>query len=621
MNDEERTRASFMPDRFHEAPVDGPVPMMYKTGDLGRMLPDGNIEFLGRMDYQVKIRGYRVELGEIENKLTKHPAVREAVVVDRTDTMGVKYLCAYIVWRQTVTVVEIREYLANELPDYMIPTYFIGIEQIPLTPNGKIDRKALPEPEGNLRTNTEYIAPQNEIQEILADIWQEALGVAKVGIDDDFFDLGGHSLMAMNISVLSKKKGLDLPVQAIFRYTTIAKIFENVELKISKETGAQDNDLPVENAADLYRRTQPYQFGPNPRKELPIVMQREVTSYLFRAYPLCIALAFDNLRSWYYQKMIQICAQIHDDGYVILDYMEKFDFTSEVMVNLKLRLEELKDIDNIVNYVIEKINDGYYLSICLDEYHLGGKPKFRNTHFVHETLIYGYDNLERRFSGLGFDESGIFNTFTLDYHAVTMAFEDAKIYYPDSAPYAVEQAIRLFRPLDIKTQAGVYPFDCNAFLQRLNDYLCSKGAITEINYIVPPTLKRDHLTRKNLRYGLEVGQVVVDRLERMIRGEILIDYRALHLLAEHKRGLLARLKYVAGLMGGAGATANTLAEYGSVVAGFETIRAEALKVMNSASKDDLFRYLERIIETMKSSLEKEKLILGALYRRLRGGSE
>ncbi|HEX3048888.1 MAG TPA: hypothetical protein VHY08_29345, partial [Bacillota bacterium] len=218
-------------------------------------------------------------------------------------------------------------------------------------------------------------------------------------------------------------------------------------------------------------------------------------------------------------------------------------------------------------------------------------------------------------------ESGIFNAFTLDYHAVIMAFADAKIHYPDSAPYVVEQAIRLFKPLDFETPGRDYPFDCNDFLQRLNDYICSKGAITEINYIVPPSLKSDYLTSKNLQYGLGVGQVVVDRLERMIRGEILIDYRALHLLAEHRRGLLARLKYVADRMGLAGETAGTLAEYGLVVAGFETIRAEALKVMNSESKDDLFQYLERIIEPFKSSVEKEKLLLGALYRRLRGGGE
>ena len=168
--------------------------MMYKTGDLGRMLPDSNMEFLGRMDHQVKIRGYRVELGEIENKLLKHPAVKEAVVVDKTDSDGNKYLCAYMVWHEEQTVAEMREYLAKELPDYMIPAYFVGIDQIPLTANGKIDRKSLPDPGGSINTGVEYVPPRNEIESKLVKIWQEVLEIEKIGVNDNFFDLGGNSL-------------------------------------------------------------------------------------------------------------------------------------------------------------------------------------------------------------------------------------------------------------------------------------------------------------------------------------------------------------------------------------------------------------------------------------------
>ncbi len=236
MNDGERTKASFIPDRFIDVPAGEPAPMMYKTGDLGRMLPDGNIEFLGRIDHQVKIRGYRVELGEIESQIMKHPAVREAVAVDRVDASGNKYLCAYIVWNTVLTVTEIKGYLAGELPDYMIPTYFISIGEIPLTQNGKIDRKALPEPEGNINTGTEYIAPRNETEAKLAEIWQEVLGIEKVGLHDNFFELGGHSLKATVVATsIHKRFNLEIPLREIFTNSTLMGLAEYIQ-KVQKSS-------------------------------------------------------------------------------------------------------------------------------------------------------------------------------------------------------------------------------------------------------------------------------------------------------------------------------------------------------------------------------------------------
>ena len=146
---------------------------MYRTGDLARWLPDGNIEFIGRIDHQVKIRGFRIELGEIESQLLKHEEIKEAVVIDREDKDGNKYLCAYVVSNKEMTVIELREHLSKELPDYMVPAYFMQLEKIPLTPNGKIDRKALPEPDGDINTGVEYVAPRNEIEEKIVKIWSK----------------------------------------------------------------------------------------------------------------------------------------------------------------------------------------------------------------------------------------------------------------------------------------------------------------------------------------------------------------------------------------------------------------------------------------------------------------
>jgi amino acid adenylation domain-containing protein len=194
---------------------------IYKTGDLARWLPDGNMEFLGRMDFQVKVRGYRIELKEIENQLKKYRGIKETVVLAPTGN-----LCAYIVFAgEGVPVSEIREYLSGELPDYMIPTHFIEAKQIPLTPNGKIDKKALSELDRTIGIGTEYVAPTNEVEKNLAAMWSEILEKDRVGIDDNFFDLGGQSLIAMRLmSMIKEVFNVKVPLTAFFQVSTVKAI-------------------------------------------------------------------------------------------------------------------------------------------------------------------------------------------------------------------------------------------------------------------------------------------------------------------------------------------------------------------------------------------------------------
>jgi acyl carrier protein len=173
---------------------------IYRTGDYGVFHREGYIEFLGRKDFQVKIRGYRVELGEIESCLLEHQAIKTAVVVDGKNPQNKKYLAAYIVPDREFPVAELRTFLTKKIPGYMIPSFFINMEQIPLTPNGKIDRKALPKPDGGLDERAEYIAPTSDLEMRLSDIWQEILNVETIGITSDFFELGGDSLKATNLS-------------------------------------------------------------------------------------------------------------------------------------------------------------------------------------------------------------------------------------------------------------------------------------------------------------------------------------------------------------------------------------------------------------------------------------
>ncbi|UCH92158.1 MAG: amino acid adenylation domain-containing protein [Candidatus Aminicenantes bacterium] len=205
-------------------------PKIYKTGDLAKWLPDGNILFLGRIDNQFKIRGYRIELGEIENRLLNHPGIKETVVLVGEEEKGDKYLCAYIVSHSECVISELRDYLSMELPDYMIPSYFEPLEKIPLTPNGKIDRKSLPKP--GWKVVESYDAPRNKIEKKLAGIWAEVLGIGKdkISIHDIFFQLGGHSLKAMLLtSKIYRELNVKMHLTEVFKNPTIKSMSKYIE--------------------------------------------------------------------------------------------------------------------------------------------------------------------------------------------------------------------------------------------------------------------------------------------------------------------------------------------------------------------------------------------------------
>ncbi|NOU71105.1 amino acid adenylation domain-containing protein [Paenibacillus sp. LMG 31458] len=214
-NNDELTAEKFMQNPFRNGE------RMYRTGDLARFLPDGNLAFLGRIDHQVKIRGHRIELGEIESQLLNHPSVMAAAVLDRKDAQGGTYLCAYYVSDRPLHSLELRAYLLKELPEYMVPSFFMELDKLPVTPNGKTDRRALPEPDGEFVSGTEYVPPTNVVEEALIAIWQEVLGIARIGIHDNFFSLGGHSLKAMTLmSRLNKHFGVNIPLRELFESPT-----------------------------------------------------------------------------------------------------------------------------------------------------------------------------------------------------------------------------------------------------------------------------------------------------------------------------------------------------------------------------------------------------------------
>jgi amino acid adenylation domain-containing protein len=216
----ELTAERFVSDPFSAVPG----ARMYRTGDRVRWLATGELEFLGRTDHQVKIRGFRIEPGEIEARLVEHPGVREAVVVVREDTPGDKRLVAYLVGDETAGADALRAYLGETLPDYMVPAAYVQLAALPLNPNGKVDRKALPAPEGDAFARRGYEAPVGETETALAEIWAEVLGVDRVGRNDGFFELGGHSLLAVMLIARMRRQGLHADVRTLFAAPTLASL-------------------------------------------------------------------------------------------------------------------------------------------------------------------------------------------------------------------------------------------------------------------------------------------------------------------------------------------------------------------------------------------------------------
>ncbi|HVW15130.1 MAG TPA: amino acid adenylation domain-containing protein [Mucilaginibacter sp.] len=220
-NDADKTNYSFVADLFN----DKAGGRMYRTGDLGRMLPDMNMEFIGRKDDQVKIRGFRIELGEIESILKQSDKILDVVVLARNDSEGKKSLISYIVPKENYKREDVIAFLKGKVPDYMVPSIWMELDKLPLTSNGKVDKKALPDFRAEVQLKETYTAPRTESEKLLADIWSQVLKIKQVGIEENFFDIGGHSLLAVQIMTrIEKKTGIKFPIATLFRFPTIASL-------------------------------------------------------------------------------------------------------------------------------------------------------------------------------------------------------------------------------------------------------------------------------------------------------------------------------------------------------------------------------------------------------------
>ena len=243
LNRPELTAEKFVPNPFS----DDPDSRLYRTGDQCRWRADGNLEFLGRLDDQVKLRGFRIELGEIETVLKEHPSVAQSVVVLREDRPGDKRLVAYCVSAADAAwnVTDLTRHLRTRLPDYMVPSVFVPLEAFPLTPSGKINRRALPAPDDSRpQLESVYVAPRNPIEEQLSSIWCDVLGIQSIGIHDNFFDLGGHSLLATRVvSRVRQAFSVELPLRSLFDVPTIAGLADQIQ---NLQSTSQSQTPPIQ---------------------------------------------------------------------------------------------------------------------------------------------------------------------------------------------------------------------------------------------------------------------------------------------------------------------------------------------------------------------------------------
>ena len=347
LNNPEITLEKFIDNPFEEGA------RLYKTGDLAKYLPDGNIKFLGRIDNQVKLRGLRIEIGEIESRLLMHDKVKEVAVVLKENNSKEKYICAYLVSEEPLEELNLKSYLRGSLPEYMIPSYFIGLDKMPLNSNGKLDKKSLPNPDfgANLK---QYEAPRNEVEEALVEIWSEVLGIENIGINHNFFEIGGHSLKAtVLLSKIHKKLNKEIPLKELFKSPTIKGISEYLN-------EAQENIYSIIKKAAIRE----YYEASSAQKRMYILQQFDGSSTAYNMPAI-----FELQGSIDIERITQVFKELILRHEVLRTYFETIDgeIVQKIVKDFEFNIE-YKEVNEDIHLVIDKF---------IRSFDLGKAPLFR----------------------------------------------------------------------------------------------------------------------------------------------------------------------------------------------------------------------------------------------------
>jgi hypothetical protein len=350
-------------------------------------------------------------------------------------------------------------------------------------------------------------------------------------------------------------------------------------------------------------------------KELGVKVQNDIAVFTYVALPLDVVLADDRLYPWFFERFVQIYGRIYRNKYESLEcrleYFDRYSFEDVLDVTL-LKYQTMKKENDIISFIRKKINAGYYLIIYLDEFYLSGKRNYQKTHFIHPSLVYGYDNKARKLKAVGFNLNNQCSYLTFDYDAFSKAYQDGKTYYKDreKPPYVEHEAgVKLLLPKEFEEN---YQFNIDKFLGELHNYINSTGDDSKI------TAPADRVV-----WGIEAYNLLMANIEKMMRGEIIIKYHNFDLMAEHKQIVFDRLKYVALRYGITGQLGKSIEEYNKIVKLYEEIRIKYIKrVFNRGTDGNIYRVIQdktvfqEILELMNAAKTEERSLLINIYEQL-----
>jgi hypothetical protein len=349
-------------------------------------------------------------------------------------------------------------------------------------------------------------------------------------------------------------------------------------------------------------------------KQLKLVIQNKLTTYLHLALPLCIILDQEKYLPWFYEHYLQIYSYTDDTGYLQVDYLEQWGSYHFLTFQSVIGYQVMAEVPDILAFIIKMIHLGNYVIINLDEYYLPNKLYYKNKHFIHQYLIYGYNNRERKFLTVGFDSNQIFTSLTYNYDEIEAAFEQGKKYYQEVSPWTENSAIELIKPKEFPFE---YPFDINIFTTQLESYLNAKGDLgIALCWSLPPSYIQ------TVKFGMDVYDDLSKHLEDLLKGKLTMDYRAIHLFAQHKKGIYERLEYVGSKYQITGKFPELIKEYGLLVEKADGLRRKVFALAfageqvwsNPFSTKRNVKDIIAIIDTMKSE---EKPLLSMILETIK----
>ncbi|MBZ9609063.1 amino acid adenylation domain-containing protein [Clostridium estertheticum] len=387
VNDIVKTEKAFMEDIFRDSSID----KMYKTGDLGRMMEDGNIEFIGRCDDQVKIRGFRIELKEIEKQLLNYDDVRDAIVLAKNNTKEEKYLCAYIVTNATINIKDVKKHLGEILPQYMIPSIFIFLEEFPLNANGKIDKKLLPDVStDSIITDIEYTACSCKLEREICSVWEQVLGLYNIGINHDFFEIGGTSIEATYLESELNKIGVRITYDEIISNSTVKKQADYT--KVDRTVKRKDDNEEVAIADNCHTKSQP--IKPDPFNKLFYK-----NCFYNSLFPI-INYFNRNINSFLCNDIFIYSKEINEENTYLNSYYIEDIKVEEILEKICVAAIFTKALneDELIKKIFDGLRKKELLIVWVDSFYQSARrDTYMKKHVAHTLLVYDYDEKNENF--------------------------------------------------------------------------------------------------------------------------------------------------------------------------------------------------------------------------------